>query len=57
VTITEADELRTGTVVSNGMVYVGREYAGKEVTLAVRVEGPAEDEPEEQADEQLEADD
>jgi len=36
VTLTGATKLKTGTVAKNGMIHVGRDYAGQTVKVAVK---------------------
>jgi hypothetical protein len=38
VTLDGVDELKSAKVGQNGQVYVGRDYGGKQVLLAIRVE-------------------
>lgn len=45
VTLVGAAKMKTGTVSDNGAVYVGREFAGQEVTVAVKPVEPRDNEP------------
>jgi len=43
VTIENADELKTQKVGDNGSVYLGKKYAGKQVTVAFRAHDETDD--------------